>query len=248
MFKAESTSGPGYKAIMLRYTSPAGEEGYPGELDVCVTYRLACDKNELTYEITATPIGDATPVNIVQHTYWNMAGHDSGKDILDHQVHMPSSDHYTPVGGDLIPTGEILPVQGTPFDFTRPHTIGERIQQCGPAGYDLNYVNQKMGPQARFICKGGMASDRPKLVATVHHKDSGRCMELYTTAPGMQFYVGGQMEHVDGKGGAAYKKHAGFCLETQAFPNSVNERSFPDIFIKPGETYHHQTVYKFYTQ
>mmetsp|Transcript_23343 Transcript_23343/g.59744 ORF Transcript_23343/g.59744 Transcript_23343/m.59744 type:complete len:386 (-) Transcript_23343:414-1571(-) len=246
-WEARRTDGTDYQAVTLTYDSPNGEEGYPGDLHVVVTYRLAKDKNELTCSIRA--INDVpTPVNIAQHSYFNLAGHDSGRDVLDHVVHIPSGDHYTPVNANLIPTGEVLPVKATPFDFTLPRAIGERIAQV-PGGYDHNYVLFNMGGQAKFIVKKGVASDKPKLAATVRDPKSGRCMDILTTAPGMQFYTGNFLDtSVRGKGGVTYFKHAGFCMETQGFPDSINQPNFPSIVMQPEDTYRHDVVYRFYNK
>ncbi|GFR42234.1 hypothetical protein Agub_g3128 [Astrephomene gubernaculifera] len=249
--------GQDFEAVQLHYTSPEGEEGYPGTLHVSVTYRLARDSNELTTTITATT-DEATPVNLAQHSYFNLAGHASGS-ILSHRLRLHGADHYTPVSPALIPTGEVAPVAGTPFDFTAAqagggglpaHSIGSRIEQvpgAAPGGYDHNYVLFGMGPQARFIVKNGMASDKPKLAATLVDPGSGRAMDLLTTAPGVQFYSGNFLDGtVVGKGGVRYGKHAGLCLETQGFPDAINQPNFPSIVLQPQDTYRHEIVYRFY--
>lgn len=258
-----------HEVVQLHYTSPEGEEGYPGTLHVSVTYSLSKTSNELTTTITATT-DEATPVNIAQHSYFNLGGHASGT-ILDHRLRLVGADHYTPVSPSLIPTGEVLPVKGTPFDFTDGapatlegssaqgqgqqvvlpvHTVGSRIKEvpgAAPGGYDHNYVLFGMGAQARFIAKNGMASDKPKLAATLLDPRSGRAMDLLTTAPGVQFYSGNFLDggHV-GKGGVRYVQHAGLCLETQGFPNAINEPRFPSVVLQPQDTYRHEIVYRFY--
>ncbi|MEW5299042.1 MAG: hypothetical protein WDW36_002092 [Sanguina aurantia] len=230
--------------VALSYDSPEGEEGYPGHVRFTVTYTLASDRNELTCLITATTDTD-TPINVAQHSYFNLNGHASGS-ILGHTLHMPGADHMTPVGSDMIPTGRIAPVEGTPFDFRQPRAFAERIDQV-PGGYDHNYVLNNMGPQARFIVRKGIASSLPKLAATVRDPQSGRAMDVSTTAPGVQLYTGNFLGgEVIGKGGASYQKHDGFCLETQALPNSVNEPTFPSVIITPADKYRHETVYRFY--
>ncbi|KAG2438515.1 hypothetical protein HXX76_005066 [Chlamydomonas incerta] len=238
----------GNESVQLHYTSPEGEEGYPGTLHVHVTYTLLRHANELHTSIVATT-DEATPVNIAQHSYFNLAGHASGT-ILGHKLRLVGADHYTPVGATLIPTGEIAPVAGTPFDFTSPQTIGSRIDKvpgAAPGGYDHNFVLFGMGPQAKFITKHGMASDKPKLAATLVDPASGRAMDVLTTAPGVQFYSGNFLDGTSvGKGGVRYGKHAGLCLETQGFPNAINEPKFPGIVLEPQDTYHHEIVYRFY--
>lgn len=236
-----------YEAVQLQYTSPEGEEGYPGTLHVTVTYQLSRTANTLTTIITATA-DEATPVNIAQHSYFNLAGHASGS-ALGHRLRI-NGDHITPVSEALIPTGEYLPVAGTPFDFTTPHTIGERIAEvpgAAPGGYDHNYVLFGMGAQAAFIAKDGMASTKPKLAATLVDPVSRRAMDVLTTAPGLQFYSGNFLDGNCGKGGARYLKHAGLCLETQGFPNAINEPRFPSIVVQPQDMYRHEIVYRFYT-
>ncbi|KAG2430642.1 hypothetical protein HYH02_013640 [Chlamydomonas schloesseri] len=238
----------GNESVQLHYTSPEGEEGYPGTLHVHVTYTLLKSTNELRTSIVATT-DEATPVNIAQHSYFNLGGHASGT-ILGHTLRLVGADHYTPVSDKLIPTGEIAPVAGTPFDFTSPQTIGSRIDKvpgAAPGGYDHNFVLFGMGPQAKFIAKNGMASDKPKLAATLVDPASGRAMDVLTTAPGVQFYSGNFLDGSSvGKGGVRYGKHAGLCLETQGFPNAINEPKFPSIVLQPQDTYHHEIVYRFY--
>mmetsp|Transcript_26051 Transcript_26051/g.56870 ORF Transcript_26051/g.56870 Transcript_26051/m.56870 type:complete len:407 (-) Transcript_26051:662-1882(-) len=245
-FDSRPVSGDSFTGVELTYDSPPGEEGYPGNLRIVVTYHLAKDKNELTTTITATT-DEATPVNIAQHTYFNLAGHASGN-ILNHSLKI-YGDHYTPVNDQMIPTGQIAPVKGTPLDFTEPHTIGERIDKvpaAPPGGYDHNYVLFNMGTQAKFITKNGVASEKPKLAASVTEPSSGRSLDIFTTAPGVQFYSGNFLDgSAVGKGGVKYQKHAGFCLETQGFPNAVNEAAFPSVVLQPQDQYFHQLIYKF---
>lgn len=191
-----------------------------------------------------------TPINLAQHSYFNLGGHDRGT-ILTHLLTLHGGDHYTPVDDVQIPTGEIASVRGTPFDFTTPRRIGERIQDvpgAAPGGYDHNFVLFGLGPEAREKVQAGMASKTPQLAATLVDPASGRGMEVLTTAPGVQFYSGNFLDGtVTGKAGAAYGKHAGLCLETQGFPDAVNQPGFPSIVLRPPQEYRHVLVYRFFT-
>jgi len=223
---ASATDG---QALKLTYLSKDGEEGYPGNLSVTVVYTLT-DNDELKIDYTATT-DKATPVNLTNHSYFNL-GYGQDKDVLGHEVTIPA-DRYTVVDATLIPTGELRPVKGTPFDFTTPHTIGERIGQV-PGGYDHNWVlNNASG--------SGMHA-----AATVYEPTSGRTLEVTTTEPGVQFYTGNFLDGtLKGTGDVTYSKHYGFCLETQHFPDSPNQPKFPSTVLKPGDTLHSTTVYRF---
>lgn len=239
----ETTAAQG---VEYTYNSPHGEEGYPGQLYVSVVYELPKDTNQLKIVITATT-DEPTPVNIAQHSYFNLAGHSFGT-ILQHVVQI-NADHYTPVDDELIPTGEILPVTGTPFDFTTPHRIGDAIDKVPGGGYDHNYVLFGLGPTASKLVTRGMASTEPKLAATVHEPTSGRALDVLTTAPGMQFYTGNFLAGTSGgKGNATYVKHGGFCMETQGFPNSINQPNFPSVLLDPSDVYKHVLIYRFYNK
>ena len=219
-------------SLLLSYSSKDGEEGYPGNLSVDVMYSLS-DDNGLKFEYAAVA-DKATPVNLTNHCYFNLsAGSDST--ILDHEL-MLRADKYTPVNGTLIPTGKIDDVKGTAMDFTTSKKIGRDIAQV-TGGYDHNWVFQK--PENRF-----------DLIATLYHQPSGRFMEVRTTEPGIQFYSGNFLNGTlkNTRGGVKYVKHAGLCLETQHFPDSPNQPSFPNTILKPGETYQQITVYKFGTK
>lgn len=214
--------------VKFTYDSKDGEEGYPGNLHSEVTYTLN-NEDELSLSYTART-DKPTVLNLTQHSYWNLAGHDSGT-ILDHEL-MLNADNYTPTDETLITTGEIAPVAGTPFDFRTPVSIGARIGDV-PGGYDLNFVLNREGK--------GMV-----LAARVHDPKSGRTMEIRTTEPGIQFYSGNFLDGtIKGTGGTVYNQHQGFCLETQKFPDSPNHPEFPSAVLRPGETYKHDTVHKF---
>ncbi len=231
VWKAEPIDLPAGPALKLTCTSPDGEEGYPGNLQMAVTYTLTRD-NTLRLDFEAVT-DKATPVNLAHHSYFNLAGHGAG-DILEHEL-MIAADKYTPTDDTLIPTGKIEPVKGTPFDFATPTAIGKRMGAV-KGGYDLNYV-----------LRGG-AEKKPHLAARVLEPKSGRIMEVLTTEPGVQLYTGNFLDGKNrGKGGAVYRKHAGFCLEAQHFPDSVNQPAFPSVILRPGQTYRQTTIYAFKT-
>ncbi len=237
LWHAEPFSSPTGSALRLQYESKNGEEGYPGNLNVTVTYVLGGDDAlTIVYEARTDR---ATPVNLTNHSYFNLAG-EGAAPVLGHVLTLNASA-YTPVNAGLVPQGEIAPVADTPFDFTAPHTIGERIdrpheQLRFAGGYDHNFV---------LDARGGQLA----LAATVLEPQSGRLMEVLTTEPGVQFYSGNFLTgSLVGKNGHVYPRRGGFCLETQHFPDSPNQPHFPSVILRPGETLHSTTVYRFSTR
>ena len=223
----------GATSVTFRYTSPDGEEGYPGTLAARVTYTLS-DKDELTFEYSATT-DKATPINLTQHSYFNLGT--PGNDILGHELTL-DADRFTPVDATLIPTGQLAPVSGTPFDFRKATAIGARIAQDDEqlkrgGGYDHNFVLSGTGEGLRHA---GRLVD----------PGSGRTMEILTTEPGVQFYTGNFLDGtIKGKGGVVYKHRSALCLETQHFPDSPNQPSFPSTILRPGKEYHSKTMLVF---
>ncbi len=226
----ETDVGP---QLALTYVSPDGEEGYPGTLFATAVYTLAADALELSFTAASDK---TTVVNLVNHSYWNLAGAGSG-DILDHRLKLHAGS-YTPADRANIPSGEIAPVDGTPFDFREEKAIGRDMAlltaQIG--GYDHN-----------FVVDGEAGTLRP--AAELFDPRSGRVMSVSTTAPGVQFYTAFKMDgSIVGKEDKTYAACAGLCLETQHFPDSPNRPEFPSTVLQPGETYRHQTVYRFSTR
>jgi aldose 1-epimerase len=226
--------GDGSASVAFTHTSPDGDEGYPGALTVRVTYTLtSADEIVVEYEATTDK---PTPVNLTQHSYFNLAGAGTG-DILQHRLTI-DADRFTPVDATLIPTGELAPVAGTPFDFRQPTAIGARIdgddqQLKNGNGYDHNWVLNRTG--------GGLVH-----AARVEDPSSGRTLDVSTTEPGVQFYAGNFLDGtITGKGGRVYKRRYGLCLETQHFPDSPNHPDFPSTILRPGERFRSKTVFAF---
>jgi aldose 1-epimerase len=240
--------GPDSVGLILRYTSRDGEEGYPGTLHATVTYSLT-NRNALIFDYHATT-DRATPVNLTQHSYFNLAGDGRG-DILGHVVTL-HADQFTPVDSTLIPTGERKSVAGTPLDFRSPTPIGDRIdaddaQLRHGRGYDHNFVLNKGGKGGKGG-RGGTEGE-PTLAARVYEPSSGRVMEISTTEPGLQFYTGNFLDGtLRGKQGVVYRQRYGFAMETQHFPDSPNQPGFPSTILRPGGEYRSRTVYAFSVQ
>jgi aldose 1-epimerase len=230
VWKGELLRGAGGPAVRFTYTSPDGEEGYPGKLAIAVTYTLT-DKNELRIDYEATT-DRTTPVNLTNHSYFNLAG--AGADtVLNHEL-MMATDRTTPTDDMQIPTGKIEPIAGTPLDFRKMTRIGERIESLLPTparGYDHNMILAKQGLQT--------------VAAKLRDPASGRTMTVYTDQPAIQLYTGNHLKGQKGKGGKIYPQRSAVCLETQHYPDAVHHPEFPSILLKPGQTYRHTCIYAF---
>lgn len=222
--------------ITLTYHSVDGEEGFPGDVLASVTYALL-EPYKLSVVMKAKVLKKATPVNLAQHSYWNLGGHNSGN-ILSDELQIFAS-YITPVDTQLIPTGKLASVKKTPYDFLKAHVIKGPIKELpkGSKGYDINYA-----------VDGGTNGLKMKPVAVVHNKKTGRVMKLWANAPGVQLYTGNFINNVKGKGGFIYQSHAALCLETQGFPDSVNHPSFPSQIVNPGQIYDHRMLFVFSTK
>jgi aldose 1-epimerase len=237
VWEAEKINTEEGEAVKLTLLSPDGDQGFPGNLTTEVIYTLT-DEDELIVDYKAVT-DKPTVVNLSQHSYFNLAGHDAGS-ILDHELTI-NADYFTPVDATLIPTGELRSVEGTPLDFREPHKIGERIedeyeQLIIGRGYDHNFVLNKETP--------GELS----FAASAYEDSTGRFMEVFTTQPAIQLYTGNFLNGEKGKGDAVYNFRNGFCLETQHYPDSPNYPEFPSTVLRPGEEYKHKTIFKFSTK
>ncbi len=237
VWAAEEVTGDGEVGVKLSRLSPDMEEGYPGNLDVEVTYSLT-DNDEIRIDYHATT-DEPTHVNLTNHAYWNLAGDGAGS-TGNHELTLMASN-YTPVDANLIPTGEIAPVAGTPLDFTSPHSIGERVrddfeQLVLGRGYDHNFVLDRPSPDDTTLI----------LAARVVDPKSGRTLEISTTEPGIQFYSGNFLDATEiGAAGKMYRQGDGFALETQHYPDSPNQPDFPSTLLEPGAEFNSTTIYAF---
>ncbi|XP_075720545.1 galactose mutarotase [Rhinoderma darwinii] len=216
--------------VQFSYTSADGEEGYPGELKVLVTYTLLGSELTINYKARTSK---TTPINLTNHSYFNLSGQGS-ENIYDHEIFI-DAEHYLPVDDNMIPTGEIVPVQGTCFDLRKPVELGSQIAKLSRNGFDHNFCLRM--------------TEKQQYCTRVYHKPSGRVLTVRTTKPGVQFYTANFLDgSLKGKGGAVYPKHSAFCLETQAWPDAVNKPQFPNTLLHPGEEYDQTTWFNFSVQ
>jgi len=226
LWKASEFADKKGAGITMEYVSHDLEEGYPGFLRLSITYTLD-ENNQVCLDYQATT-DKATHLNLTNHSYFNLNG--AAKEVYDHELWIPAS-RYVLTDQDLIPTGEIGSVEGGPLDFRSPKLLGKDINEV-EGGFDLCYVVDGDGKE-------------PSLAARVVHPESGRCMETFTTEPGIQFYSSNFLADIRGKGGVPYRKHLALCLEAQHFPDTPNQPDFPSTLLRPGETYNQRTIYKF---
>ncbi|CAL8367520.1 unnamed protein product [Gadus morhua 'NCC'] len=218
--------------VCLRHTSPDGDQGYPGEVQVAVTYTLKGGWLRSRYQASASR---TSPINLTNHSYFNLAGQ-AVENVYDHEVSIQAQS-YLPVDGTSIPTGEVRAVEGSPFDLRKPYLIGSLLKPLPGPGFDHNFC---------LASPGDPWALRP--AARVCHPESGRVLEVSTSQPGVQFYTANFLDgSVVGKGGSRYAKHSSFCLETQSWPDAINKPSFPSCMLRPGEEYLHETTFSFST-
>ena len=230
VWEAQQLRGEDSVGVRFSYTSPDGEEGYPGRLQLVATYTL--DRNDrLAFDYRAET-DRATPINLTNHAYWNLGGAGSGP-VYDHVLSLDCS-RYLEVDDELIPTGELLPVEGSALDFRSGKAIGEDIGQLA-LGYDHCFVANR-------------ASDGLIPIGRLFHPASGRGLEISTTKPAVQLYTGNFLDGIRGANGALFDRHCALCLETQYYPDAVNRPGFPPAVLRPGETYHHRTVHRFFRE
>ncbi|MBN2554028.1 MAG: galactose mutarotase [Spirochaetales bacterium] len=230
VWRAEELREQDSVGVRFSYTSPDGEEGYPGRLELIATYTL--DRNdELAFDYRAET-DRATPVNLTNHAYWNLGGAGSGP-VYDHVLSLDCS-RYLEVDDELIPTGELLPVEGSALDFRSEKAIGEDIGQLA-LGYDHCFVVDR-------------TSDGLIPIGRLFHPASGRGLEIHTTKPAVQLYTGNFLDGIRGANGAIFDRHGALCLETEHYPDAVNHPGFPAAVLRPGETYHHRTVHRFFSE
>lgn len=236
IWDVETRTGEGEVSLILSHFSPDGDEGYPGNLNVQVTYTLTDDNDLRMYYAARTD--KTTVVNLTNHAYFNLTG-DPSQSILDHEMTI-MADAYLPVNEDLIPTGALEDLSGGNFDFQMPKAIGTHIKA------EDEQLNIAGGYDHTWVLRKDEENKKPQLAASVYEPKSGRVLEVLTTEPGIQFYTGNFLDgNYTGKGGKVYQDHAGFCLETQHFPDSPNQPNFPSTLLKPGETYRTTTIYRF---
>lgn len=215
-------------SVEFSYVSPDGDQGYPGTLEVKTTYSLTlANELKITFDAKTDRV---TPVDLTNHAYWNLAGAGNGT-VLEHVLQV-FADRYVVIDKDLLPTGQIAEISGTPFDFRQPHHLGERLKDTPIDGYDICFVlPMKM-------------NSGPRLVAQIKEPLSGRTLEVHTTQPGLQFYTGNSLKSYPISGGLTTQRYGGFCMETQNFPGAVHYPQFPSPFLLPGDQYHHETIYR----
>jgi aldose 1-epimerase len=236
VWRSKAAASPKAATLALSLTSPDGDQGFPGKVEVEVVYSLD-DTNTLSIDYTAKS-DKATVINLTNHAYFNLAGEGSG-DILDHVLTL-HADRYTPTDAELIPTGEIASVDGTPLDFRSATLIGQRIDA------DFQALKFGKGYDHNFILASSAEGLKP--CAEVCHPASGLCMEVRTTLPAVQLYTANMMKDVPGKKGKVYATRSGFCLETQHYPDSPNHENFPSVVLRPDSVYHHSTTFRFYNK